>query len=624
MMSKMAHGIVLNKRSALLRLEASTKLALSFNLPAYARCFSISTFRKCPVENIITEHFNMLPIQNERMLQYKAGSDERNQLKAELKTILNKIEPVPIVINGKEIFKKCELAQIIPYNIEHFIARYSHANRELIDRAISSATQAQQKWDKTTLRERMAIWEKAANLIATKYRFKIVAATMLGQGKTLCQAEMDLVELVDFMRINPIFLRDLANYEPVNGQPESCRNHMVLRGLSGFVAAISPFNYTSIAGNLAYTPALMGNAVLWKPSDSAVLSNWYVFQAMREAGVPEGVVNFVPAEPTVFSTAVTCNPDLAGIHFTGTSAVLKLLWKMVGQRIDTYKNYPRLVGDCGGKNFHFVHPSANPEVAVACTVRAAFEYAGQKCSSCSMLYVPESLWKTKIEKPLLKITKRLFVSDATYCDCFYSALIDRKAYHRLFTYLKYIHNNSECKMLIGGTCSKGRGYYVDPTIVLVENLDDFLCKEELLGPILCVYVYQDENLYRIMDKITEVNHALTASIFAQDNQFIRKACEIFKSNVGNLNINDKCTGLMVGQQPFGAGQLTGSNEKLGSPQYLLRWTSPQVIKESFVPHVNVYYPYMEISDNILNINRETTGVDYDNSDSDDYHLKNPE
>lgn len=463
----------------------------------------------------------------------------------------------------------------------------------------------------------MAIWEKAADLIATKYRLKIVAATMLGQGKTLCQAEMDVVELVDFMRINPIFLRDLANYEPANDQPETCRNHMVLRGLSGFVAAISPFNYTSIAGNLAYTPALMGNAVVWKPSDSAVLSNWYVFQAMREAGVPDGVVNFVPAEPTTFATAVTSNPQLAGVHFTGTSAVLKLLWKMVGQRIDTYKNYPRLVGDCGGKNFHFVHPSANTEVVVACTVRAAFEYAGQKCSSCSMLYVPESLWK-KIKTPLLNITKRLFISDATYCDCFYSALIDRKAYNRLFTYLKYIHNSSECKMLIGGTCSKGRGYYVDPTIVLVADLDNFLCREELLGPILCVYIYQDENLYRIMHKITEVNHGLTASVFATDNKFIKRACEIFKCNVGNLNINDKCTGLMVGQQPFGAGQITGSNEKLGSPQYLLRWTSPQVIKESLIPHINVYYPYMEISENILNLSKTKQNFE----ESEDCELNN--
>lgn len=455
---------------------------------------------------------------------------------------------------------------------------------------------AQQEWSKRSLDERMAIWETAGNLIADKYRFKIVAAIMVGQAKTLMQAEMDVAELVDFIRISPIFLRELANYEPLNNNPETCRNHMRLRGLTGFVAAIGPFNYTSIAGNLAYTPALMGNAVLWKPSDSAILSNWYVFQAMREAGVPDGVVNFIPAQPTCFSTVITESPYLAGINFVGTGGVLKLLWQMVAENIDKYHNYPRVVGDCGGKNFHFVHASAKALDVVACTIRAAFEYAGQKCSSCSMLYVPESLWESQIQKPLLDITRKIFVSDSTYCDCFYSAVINKNSFERIFMYLRYMHSSPTCEILLGGTGSKGMGYFIDPTIVLVKNLDEVVCKEEILGPVLCVYVYKDGDVQQTMEKVAQINRGLTGSVFATDWDFIKLACDAFQHNVGNLNINDKCTGAMVAQQPFGAAQNTGVNEKLGSPYSLLRWTTLQVIKESFVPHEKIYYPYMDINE----------------------------
>ncbi|KAH8311945.1 hypothetical protein KR044_008722, partial [Drosophila immigrans] len=533
-------------------------------------------------------------VYNEKLLDYKTGSEERTQVKLALAHILNRIESVPVVIDDVDMYKEGHRRQILPYNREHIIARYNHASADMIEAAIQVAAHAQIEWDNVKLSERIAIWEKAADLIATKYRFQIVAAIMLGQGKTLKQADMDVAELVDVLRINPIYLRDLANYEPINPNPDVCRNQMILRGLNGFVAAITPFNYTSIAANLAYTPALMGNAVLWKPSDSALLSNWYVFQAMREAGVPDGVVNFVPASPTTFAKVVTRSPKLAGIHFTGTSSVLKVLWRLVADQIDNYDNYPRLVCECGGKNFHFVHASADPSEVIACTIRAAFEYAGQKCSSCSMLYVPKSLWESRIKQPLLKITKKLFVSECTYCDCFFSAVINGTAFDRIFSYLKYIHNNAKCELLIGGTGSKTRGYYIDPTIVQVHDLDNFLCKRELMAPILCVHVYEDNEVQQTLEKVSEINHGLTASIFANDHKFIKEACTAFRFNVGTLNINDKCTGSKVAQQPFGAGAVSGTNEKMGSPQYLLRWTSPQILKESLVPHRNVYYPYMEM------------------------------
>ncbi|XP_068158126.1 delta-1-pyrroline-5-carboxylate dehydrogenase, mitochondrial isoform X2 [Drosophila tropicalis] len=444
--------------------------------------------------------------------------------------------------------------------------------------AAEKTARAQETWDKTKLCKRMGIWNRAADLIAGKYRFKIIAATMIGQGKTVRQAELDVADLVDFMRINPIFLRDLANYEPLNDQPEVCRNQMRLRGLTGFVAAISPFNYTSLAANLAFTPALMGNTVLWKPSDSSILSNWFVYQAMQEAGLPSGVVNFVPAAATDFATVITQHSKLAGINFTGTASVLKVLWQQVAQNINVFHNYPRLVGDCGGKNFHFVHASADPAAVVACTIRGAFEYAGQKCTSCSMLYVPESLWKTQIKESLLKITKTLFVSDATFCDCFYSAVIDKNAFKRIQMYLKYINDNPTCEVLIGGTCCKKQGYYVDPTIVQITDLNDRICKDELLAPILCVHVYPDAEVMQTMEKVARVNHGLIGSIFANDTEFIKEASDTFKLNVGNLNINDKCTGCTVGKQPLGGGHITGTNDKIGSPHTLAELDTQSAIK----------------------------------------------
>ncbi|EDV54223.1 delta-1-pyrroline-5-carboxylate dehydrogenase, mitochondrial [Drosophila erecta] len=585
MMSKVAHGIVSNMRSILPRLEASVKGGL----------VSVRSTSKRPE---LSEHFTLdEAVANEKLLQYDADSKERNELETALLGVLNRVEHVPIVINGQEFQAKEDFQQVLPYDIQQPIAHYGHAHRVLIQMAIDKSVEAQVKWDKVRLSDRIDIWERAAMLIAGRYRYNIIAATMLGQGKTLRQAEMDVAELVDFMRINPVFLRELANYEPISDTQRKCRNSMRLRGLSGFVAAISPFNFTGIAANLAYTPALMGNSVLWKPSDSAILSNYFVFKALREAGVPDGVVNFVPAEETTFASVVTQHTKLAGINFTGTSTVLKVLWQLVAQNINFYQNYPRLVGEGGGKNFHFVHSSAEPETAVACTIRSAFEYAGQKCSSCSMLYVPESLWQNHIRRPLLGITASLVVrQDATYCDCFCSAVINRRAYDRIYMWLRYIDQSPTCQVLVGGSCDKRRGYYVDPTVVLVKDLDNIICREELLAPILGVYVYPDHKLKETMDKVAQINHGLSGSVFAQDESFIEQAYDAFRVNVGNLNVNDKSTGLMVGQQPFGAGHMTGTSDKLGTPHSLLRWTSPQVIKESYKPHRNIYYPYMQIND----------------------------
>ncbi|KAH8375162.1 hypothetical protein KR200_009460 [Drosophila serrata] len=578
---------------------------------------SLSALRNKSRKPSLTERFNLKEssVSNEQLLTYEVGSKERTDLEFALLGILNKVEPVPIVIDGQEYSATEEFQQVLPYNFQQPIARYSHAHRVLINVAIEKTLQAQEEWDKTKLSERIAIWERAAKLIAGRYRTDIVAATMLGQGKTLRQAEEDVAELVDLMWINPIFLRELANYEPINDSPGACRNLMRLRGLTGFVAAISPFNYTGLAANLAFMPALMGNAVLWKPSDSAILSNYYVFEAMRDAGLPNGVVNFLPADEITFATEVTQHSKLAGINFTGTSAVLKVLWQLVASNLNFYENYPRLVGEGGGKNFHFVHPSSDPDTVVACTIRSAFEYAGQKCSSCSMLYVPESLWKDQIMEPLVNTTASLCVGHATYCDCFCSAVINRKAYDRIFMWLRYITQSPSCELLTGGTCNKQRGYYVDPTVVLVKDLDNIICKEELLAPILGVYVYPDDQIEETMAKVAEINHGLIGAVFARDKDFITKAYAAFRSNVGNLNVNDKSTGSIVGQQPFGAGHMTGTSDKLGSPFSLLRWTSPQVIKETYNGHGNIYYPFKQIPDQDESLEKKDKHAGEMNSDA---------
>ncbi|XP_016961324.1 delta-1-pyrroline-5-carboxylate dehydrogenase, mitochondrial [Drosophila biarmipes] len=617
MMSRVARGIASNMRSILPRLEASVR-------------DGFLGVRRTSKNTELTEHFTLdEEVVNEELLQYEEGSKERSELETALLGVLNRVKHVPIVINGQEYQADQELQQVLPYDIKQPIAHYGHAHRVLIQMAIDKSLEAQMKWDRTRLSERIDIWERAAELISGRHRYNIIAATMLGQGKTLRQAEMDVAELVDFMRINPVFLRELANYEPVNDSQRECRNSMRLRGLSGFVAAISPFNFTGLAANLAFTPALMGNSVLWKPSDSAILSNYFVFQAMQEAGVPKGVVNFVPAEETTFASVVTQHPKLAGINFTGTSTVLKVLWQLVAQNIHYYENYPRLVGEGGGKNFHFVHPSAEPETAVACTIRAAFEYSGQKCSSCSMLYVPQSLWESRIKEPLLRITGSLVTGHATYCDCFCSAVINRRAYDRIYMWLRYIAQSPSCQILIGGTCDKQRGYYVDPTVVQVKDLDNIICREELLAPILGVYVYPDDQLKETMAKVAEVNHGLIGSVFARDQDFVEDSYEAFRFNVGSLNVNDKSTGSMVAQQPFGAGHMTGTSDKLGSPHSLLRWTSPQVIKESYKPHMNIYYPYMKMDELAQGVLRKECGQNevvceakstFEESNKEDNHL----
>lgn len=451
----------------------------------------------------------------------------------------------------------------------------------------------QREWERTPIEARLEIWLKAAALMAGKYRQELNASTMLGQAKTAIQAEIDsAAELVDFFKIHAYFVKDALRYKPISPNPSETLNSLRYRGMDGFVAAVSPFNFTAIGGNLAYTPALMGNAVLWKPSDTAILSNWTIFKICREAGVPAGVVNFVPAHGPDFGDTITKSPYLAGINFTGSVPTFNRLWSQVGANINSYKNYPKLIGECGGKNYHFVHPSADIESVVMGTIRSAFEYSGQKCSACSRMYVPTSLWP-KIKQGLLDTRDKLKFGAVHNFNVFSSAVIDAAAFKRISGYIEHAKKSPNCEIIGGGGYDDSVGYFIQPTIVVTTDPKDKIMTQEIFGPVLTIYVYPDKDLNETMKLVeSSTPYALTGAIFAQDLDWARQAMEEFKYTAGNFYINDKSTGSVVGQQPFGGSRMSGTNDKAGGPHYVLRWASPQSIKETFVPLRDYDYEYM--------------------------------
>ncbi|XP_055689928.1 delta-1-pyrroline-5-carboxylate dehydrogenase, mitochondrial [Lutzomyia longipalpis] len=533
------------------------------------------------------------PAVNEPVLGYLAGSPERQEIQEALKKSSAECVDVPIIVGGQEIRTKDVRYQVMPHNHGKRIAKFYYADAKVIGQAIDSAVEAQRAWDRRPIKERLEIWERAAQLMATKYRARLNAATMLGQSKTVIQAEIDsAAELIDFIRINAYFLKEASKYQPISPNPKVTRNFLRFRGIDGFVAAISPFNFTAIGGNLAYTPVLAGNAVLWKPSDTALLSNWLIYTIMTEAGVPPGVVNFVPADGPTFGKTITASPHLAGINFTGSVPTFQWLWKAVAQNIDSYVNFPRLIGECGGKNFHFVHPSAEVATVVAGTLRSSFEFCGQKCSACSRLYAPRSLWP-KIKEGLIAGAKKLTIADPTEFSTFTGAVIDAVAFKRISGYIEHAKKSKNLEIIAGGKCDDSKGYFIEPTIVETTDPRDKIMTEEIFGPVLTCYVYDDKAAEATLKEVTEATKfALTGAVFAQDESFLKKALEEFKMSAGNFYINDKSTGSVVGQQPFGGGRMSGTNDKAGGPQYVLRWTSPQAIKETYAPQTDVDYPYM--------------------------------
>ncbi|XP_066910280.1 delta-1-pyrroline-5-carboxylate dehydrogenase, mitochondrial-like [Clytia hemisphaerica] len=433
---------------------------------------------------------------------------------------------------------------------------------------------------------------RAAGLVATKYRYDTLARVMLGQGKTSIQADIDsIAELVDFLKFNVQYGKDILN-TPSLHQPENIENKVVWRGLEGFVAAISPFNFSAIGANLASGPALMGNVVLWKPSDTAVLSNYQFFEIMQEAGVPDGVVQFIPADGPTFGDVVFSNPDLAGTVFTGSSKTFKTIWRQIGENIDSYKTFPKVVGECGGKNYHFVHKTADVDCVVNGTIRSAFEYGGQKCSACSRVYVPDTLWPEVREKLVSEIAK-IKVGNTEDMSSFLSAVIDGTSFNKIKSYIDHAKSSGDYTVLAGGECDDSVGYFVQPTLIQADDPKGKLMSEEIFGPVCTVYVYPAEQAVETLDLVATTSpYGLTGAVFTHDREFLEVARQKLRHTAGNFYINDKSTGSVVGQQPFGGARGSGTNDKAGMGAYLTKWISPQSVKESMAPLPYWKYPYM--------------------------------
>jgi len=533
-------------------------------------------------------------VKNEPIYGYLPGSPERAALEESLQKYNNSMEDVPIVIGGKEYRTDDVRYQVMPHNHHKKIAKFYYATPELVTEAINTSLEAKKEWEKVPLDERMKLFLKVADEMAGKYRADLNATTMLGQAKTVIQAEIDAAcELVDFFRFNTYFGKELLKYQPISEDPGTTLNLMRYRSLEGFIASVSPFNFTAIAGNLAYTPAIMGNGVVWKPSDTAILSNYLIYKIFRDAGFPDGVVNFVPSDGPVFGKAVTAHPELAAVNFTGSVPTFQWLWQAVGQNLHNYTGFPKLIGECGGKNYHFVHPSADPESVVAGTIRSGFEYQGQKCSACSRMYVPESLWPT-IKESLVEKQKTLKMGDVEEFGNFMSAVIDRKSFDRVSGYIKHAKSSPNTTIVAGGNFDDSVGYFVEPTVVETTTPKDPIFHEEIFGPVVTAYVYKDADCMSTLESVaTDTPYALTGALFSQDENFAVKAAEILKATAGNFYVNDKSTGSVVGQQPFGGAKLSGTNDKAGGPSYMLKWASAQSVKQTFVPLRDIEYPYMK-------------------------------
>ena len=520
---------------------------------------------------------------------YAPGSPERTELKARLKKMAGEKLDIPLVIGGKEVRTGRTAQSVMPHNHRHVLADYHLAGPEHVQQAIAAAAAARREWGSWPWEDRAAVLLRAAELLATTWRSTINAATMLGQSKTVFQAEIDAAsEMIDFWRFNAFFAQELYGEQPISSP--GVWNQMEYRPLEGFVYAVSPFNFTAIGGNLTTAPALMGNTVIWKPASSAILSGYYTLKVLEAAGLPPGVINFVPGDAREISTQLLDSPELAGVHFTGSTEVFNGMWKKIGENIGRYRGYPRLVGETGGKDFIVVHPSADPvEVAVA-IARGGFEYQGQKCSAASRIYVPRSLW-TEVRDRTAAMMNEIKVGDVADFRNFMGAVIDERAFAKISGYLDDAKRNA--KIVAGGTATGDQGYFIQPT--LIETSDPgyrSLC-EEIFGPVVTAYVYPDSEWRETLDVVDRTSpYALTGAVFSRDRVAVREAMNALRNAAGNFYINDKPTGAVVGQQPFGGARGSGTNDKAGSKLNLVRWVSARTIKETFVPPRDFRYPFM--------------------------------
>jgi 1-pyrroline-5-carboxylate dehydrogenase len=527
--------------------------------------------------------------ENDPNLSYAPGTPARAALKARLAEMAAETVDIPIIIGGKEIRTGVTDRAVMPHKHGHVLGTFHKASPDHVRQAVDAAMQARKEWSSWSFDDRAAVFLRAAELLTTTWRPTIVAATMLGQSKTAFQAEIDAAsELVDFWRFNVAFAQELLSEQP--DSTHAVWNQMEYRPLEGFIYAVPPFNFTAIGGNLAGAPALMGNTVVWKPASTSMLSSYYVMRLLETAGLPPGVINFVPGDAAQVSDVLLDHPDLAGIHFTGSTGVFNSMWQKVGQNLGKYRGYPRLVGETGGKDFIVVHPSADPQEVAVAAVRGAFEYQGQKCSAASRMYVPKSRWPD-IRDRMVAMMQDIKMGDVRDFRNFMSAVIDKKAFDKISGYID--HAKKHATVIQGGGCRGDEGYYIEPT--LVESTDPgyrSLC-EEIFGPFLSVYAYDDAKWSETLALVDRTSpYALTGAVFSRDRGAIIEAASALRNAAGNFYINDKPTGAVVGQQPFGGARASGTNDKAGSKMNLVRWVSARTVKENFAPPTDYKYPFM--------------------------------
>ncbi|KAK5581559.1 hypothetical protein RB653_001595 [Dictyostelium firmibasis] len=536
---------------------------------------------------------------NQPMLNYEVGSTHRKLLKEACAKLRNSSWDIPCVVGGKEIRTGDIQKQLICSDHNKVLATFHQANADVLKQAIDNAIESKVQWESLPFEDRAAIFLKTADLLNTKYRYDVLAATMLGQGKTVWQAEIDAAaETIDFLRFNTKYAQEIYEQQPPANSP-GCWNRVEYRPLEGYVVAISPFNFTAIGANLPSAPALMGNVVLWKPASTAVLSNWIVYKAFLEAGLPAGVIQFIPGSGRLVGDHVFNNKNFAGLHFTGSTGVFNDIYKKTADNLvaGVYKGYPRIVGETGGKDFHFLHNSGDVENFVNNTLRGSFEYQGQKCSACSRAYIPQSLWP-QIKDKLVAGVKSMKMGQSDDFSSFVSAVIDKNSFNNIQSYIEHAKASPDAEIIVGGKCDNSVGWFVEPTIILAKDPHYKSMEEEIFGPVLTIYVYEDSKFEETLQLCDQTSpYALTGAIFSTCRYAIATAHKYLKNAAGNFYINDKCTGAVVGQQPFGGARASGTNDKAGSSLNLLRWTTARTIKENFVPLTGFTYPYMVDPDN---------------------------
>ena len=535
--------------------------------------------------------FNVPIAVNEPVKSYAPGSPERAEVLETYKTMFNSSVDVPLYINGEDIETGNTKTMSPPHDHKHIVGTYHLAEKTHVEKAISTALEARKTWSLMPWEQRAGIFLKAAELIAGPYRAKINAATMIAQSKTIHQAEIDAAcELIDFLRFNVQFMTDIYMEQPES--TSDAWNRIEYRPLEGFTYAVTPFNFTAIAGNLPACMALMGNVVVWKPSDSQVYSAKVIMDVFKEAGVPAGVINVVFGDPVMITNTVMASPDFSGLHFTGSTYIFKELWKQIGNNIHNYKTYPRIVGETGGKDFIVAHKSANAKQVATAIVRGAFEFQGQKCSAASRAYIPKSLW-SEVKKYVIEDVKSFKMGSPEDFSNFITAVIHEGSFDKLAKYIDGAKADKDAEIMIGGVYDKSKGYFIEPTVIVTDNPKYTTMCAELFGPVITIYVYEDDAYAETLKLVDETSeYALTGAILSTDRYAVTQATEALQNAAGNFYINDKPTGAVVGQQPFGGARSSGTNDKAGSAQNLLRWVSPRMTKETFVTPTDYRYPFL--------------------------------